>query len=1015
MSAITKYTRPSFVSGQKLTADDLNNIVGLIEPQSHQTRRGLIGVGIACGLELEGKEGAVNLSSGAAVSSDGCLFYVKNGADYVYGAKSQLTLHANGQSVAIEAWEMQPVDSGTGSKDAPANDPYFILAKQKENKKTNTNACGDLEPNGSNETVSICLYAVEKKSLGSLWLCTDEGGIQSSEPIFPLVKRIDLKKQESNLWALYYASCEEALAEGSELTKAILQVLGGEQGLIALNALNEFLQNLVKEYPFQLQYFWAYLKDLVAAYEEWAMACVELAEVAAGCQPDDKFADFVVLGNLKGACRMPWYPVQSPTSQCDLEKLEKRHFLHERLKCMLLPENLLFGEKLPNYPSPNDEQMELRVIRVTGSQPKHLPLGQLAVPYYYRADDSKFLKKWSYELTKCQRWAHIPSFHNDFQGLHFDLERYPFFRVEGHIWWPVQAAFNAIVNRRDMLNLPFKVLIVKSLEEQGNCAEQIPQQLSYTHPLSLSSFCAVRPGLEHMCGVPQGGTLVLVADRDCRVMADFCLPYAHEERPAAMFHVVQIERGRQDNTVIIANDSLMAEHYDWEVWRIDGPTLVPLPYSVTQTGIAITTNVKAVLQIRIRLTAWLDMWEDHFTQDIDLRPVEQVKLLPTALFHEQQRIYGVDGQGVAKVTLHLNNDSVNAERYEWRVDRADASVILDEVDKGVELTLPLPLENQNNQVTVTLSAFGENGDSDSYVQTIDLCPKEMRLVLQISKQGENTADLEGVEEVIIPPTQLGHDMELGIVYSPLGCELSMLPDNRFFTLTQDKQTGTGSIAWQANDFPVITQDSILTIISKYPCSNYERQARIIFQAPPPSLVLDVVNRLEDREAASGTTKITETPGVGRQPAPATSLNARRNGYRLNVEAQATADKRLASTKSYKSTHHFVTTPPLNFADWHKPFAELAKLLLASAAKPSGVDDERYLALLQNATWRYLDGCVMAGGETPSIEVADLLKDSVSKFKKAGISMPELVKNWRPDELANDTNQVLLKSLKSLLK
>ena len=46
MAAIFSIVKPRFVRGQKLTADDLNHIVDLIEPQSQITRRGLIGSGI---------------------------------------------------------------------------------------------------------------------------------------------------------------------------------------------------------------------------------------------------------------------------------------------------------------------------------------------------------------------------------------------------------------------------------------------------------------------------------------------------------------------------------------------------------------------------------------------------------------------------------------------------------------------------------------------------------------------------------------------------------------------------------------------------------------------------------------------------------------------------------------------------------------------------------------------------------------------------------------------------------
>lgn len=68
---------PIFVSSQVLTAQHLNDLVDYLEEQDRLTRSKLIGIGIACGLEInylqDQDEDFIDLSGGVAVSSEGFL------------------------------------------------------------------------------------------------------------------------------------------------------------------------------------------------------------------------------------------------------------------------------------------------------------------------------------------------------------------------------------------------------------------------------------------------------------------------------------------------------------------------------------------------------------------------------------------------------------------------------------------------------------------------------------------------------------------------------------------------------------------------------------------------------------------------------------------------------------------------------------------------------------------------------------------------------------------------------
>src|SRR4051812_47719092 len=77
----TVYTQ--FEKDQLLTDKQLNGLADYLDGQDRLTRIGLIGVGIACGLQPSLRDGAgVNVSRGVGVTTDGDLIYLA--ADAVY-------------------------------------------------------------------------------------------------------------------------------------------------------------------------------------------------------------------------------------------------------------------------------------------------------------------------------------------------------------------------------------------------------------------------------------------------------------------------------------------------------------------------------------------------------------------------------------------------------------------------------------------------------------------------------------------------------------------------------------------------------------------------------------------------------------------------------------------------------------------------------------------------------------------------------------------------------------------
>ena len=99
----------------------------------------------------------------------------------------------------------------------------------------------------------------------------------------------------------------------------------------------------------------------------------------------------------------------------------------------------------------------------------------------------------------------------------YSLTQYPFYRIEGHTGMKVDEAIAAIKNLRRRYAISFDVISVTT----DNLKEMFNQ------PFDDKEFAAY--GLEHVCGVQKGYTLLLLHDGDKAnpgiVIADFQVPF----------------------------------------------------------------------------------------------------------------------------------------------------------------------------------------------------------------------------------------------------------------------------------------------------------------------------------------------------------------------------------------------------------------------------------------------------------------------------------------------------------
>ncbi|WP_373553307.1 hypothetical protein [Haliscomenobacter sp.] len=336
---------------------------------------------------------------------------------------------------------------------------------------------------------------------------------------------------------------------------------------------------------YYIQYFYDWLRDLVKAYEELRLA---LTDVRLQCICEGlgtKPQSILLLGPVLGG-RSSHQPLvfrdafTTPFGQSNREaQLQHIKCLHWRLMMMIWTFDLPFLQMqevlaMPgfSYDPGNEEKFDsTNYWEAKGSidelpiviTPSHLPYGELgaqAIPYYYPLDgDSSYSvhRYWNPHFTKVQRIdehrsynvgdaeASTKPFKDGYSSLDptvyplcFDLQGYPYLKVEGHIGkqlsWPNGNTSNFYFTKIDFL---------KELKKSNFCLDVIALPLNMTtKPPSFPLEELL--GLEHQQSLIPGQTLVLIYTeveetidlKECNddpkidpyvVVADFVLPYRY--------------------------------------------------------------------------------------------------------------------------------------------------------------------------------------------------------------------------------------------------------------------------------------------------------------------------------------------------------------------------------------------------------------------------------------------------------------------------------------------------------
>ncbi|HEY1023012.1 MAG TPA: hypothetical protein VGE06_11905, partial [Flavisolibacter sp.] len=261
-----------------------------------------------------------------------------------------------------------------------------------------------------------------------------------------------------------------------------------------------------------IQYLHDFVKEVAEAYNEFKESVYELCYGC--CLPPSLFPKHVALGLLAGneaeGCRYRNCFIESPL----LNRSDER-MLHS-LQFFARLTQLIAGFDLPSV---ND-------IRITPSAGIDSEMGKRSIPYYY--DSRRVLRSWDPERTRRRRErTHLSYFAADSGSyaqhdhvrlpLGFDIDKYPFFRIEGHVGKDYATAFREIARLRNRFDLPFDIVGVQLQRERLTVLPTLPIRPGILDILFDKERLQFNHRLEHLTRYTKTVDEKLPADEELKV------------------------------------------------------------------------------------------------------------------------------------------------------------------------------------------------------------------------------------------------------------------------------------------------------------------------------------------------------------------------------------------------------------------------------------------------------------------------------------------------------------------
>lgn len=466
-----------FERDQVLTAGQLNSVTEYLDDQARLTRTQLLGIGIVGGLLPALERRAVVVSAGVGVTSDGDLIAIAapqrcdRWVEYDENAPAYPPFHVDGQRIPL--LELLPADdprSGRPVEQIASRLTDMVVVAFMESYENDPDLCtgGDCDNRGRTAKNRQRLLLVERKLAAALLTAMPGNGAALAAQLPRLrVARVDLGSGQDSrvdvtsaeLFAVRYrnAARQTLLA----LRDAVMPLAGqvaaaGVAGLPNPSAWAALLARRVEALNglvAGVQYAHAHARDLVEVWNQLRAALRADASLLAPAP--GLFPKHLLLGaladpaQLRSACHpAPWLLDGTPARQRAARLMR------------------LFDALLRNFDLPS-----VQVAKITPSRRDSAPLGERAIPVYYRAG-AELRALWRHEAADPDdpapgyHWMPTPEQGAADDPFNEDQGAVDFYRIEGLLGLRADAAETTISRLVRQRNLPIAVVSVLAHNER---------------------------------------------------------------------------------------------------------------------------------------------------------------------------------------------------------------------------------------------------------------------------------------------------------------------------------------------------------------------------------------------------------------------------------------------------------------------------------------------------------------------------------------------------------------------
>lgn len=500
---------PIFEGSQVLTSAQLNQLSAYLDQQNRLTRSKLIGIGIVCGLKIKPLSGGLLISRGLGITSEGFLIQIGRDFEGKYyrpytlpEGVSYAPFGKDGQDIELhEILSEEPDDDETVKKlTNPSNflnDKFVLLFLEifdQDLKSCLGNSCDD---RGQNRLLTLRRLLISKEDLdrilpertgnvsGDFGQALDLVDFQIKRPLF------SPNGPESSNWEAFVKNYQkpikellsnnfwESVSKGFGVFSPILEKTFDFNNPFESDSLREKIKKIEElisaddQNILGIQYLYDFFKELVLAWTEFLETGRNLWY---SCPTDPSlFPLHLMLGRarVQSETAAEFYQyrhgfVQPPIYNDQREEKERLAQQYRRLILMIETLELsIIQEGGKEYP-----------VKITPSKEKYGLLGERSIPYYYDIKskgktgswyslekswpDPQRKNTWSPQRQGVLSYDNQPDSPSEKDGflespLNYDLDLYPFFRVEGHLSQSLEVAQKSIEKLIKQFNLPIHV------------------------------------------------------------------------------------------------------------------------------------------------------------------------------------------------------------------------------------------------------------------------------------------------------------------------------------------------------------------------------------------------------------------------------------------------------------------------------------------------------------------------------------------------------------------------------